>query len=82
MSEIEKKFNVGAISATVWKNSTTAEDGKLQSYHTISIDRRYKDKEENWKSTSSMRLTDLPKVQLVANEAFRYLSLKEDVLSA
>lgn len=82
MSEIEKKYNAGGISATIWKNSTKSEDGKPQSYNTISIDRKYKDKEGNWKSTTSMRITDLPKVQLVASEAFKFLSLKDDAQSA
>ena len=82
MNEIEKKFNAGAISATVWKNSTKAPEGQPQTFNTISIDRRYKDKDGNWKSTSSMRLTDLPKVQLVASEAYKFLALKEDAQSA
>jgi hypothetical protein len=71
----ERKFRAGAVSATVWKNDRQRATGETFSYHTISLDRRYKDQTGSWKSASSFRLQDLPKVTLVLNEAFRYLSL-------
>ncbi len=73
----EKVFRAGGISATVWKN-TSKVNGKDVEYRTINIDRSYKDKEEKWKTTSSMRINDLPKVELVARKAYEYLTLKED----
>lgn len=76
-NEIEKKFSTGVISATVWKNKGTDKEGKETEFRTISIDRRYQDKNEEWKSTSSMRINDLPKIVLVANKAYEYLVLKE-----
>ncbi|MBW2998460.1 hypothetical protein KY321_02880 [Candidatus Woesearchaeota archaeon] len=78
MNTIEKKFSTGAISAVVWNNEGKDSEGKPTEFKTISIDRRYQDKDGNWKSTSSLRVNDLPKVVLVANKAFEYLSLKED----
>lgn len=74
----EKKFTTGAISATVWKNEGKSDDGTEREFSTVSLERRYKDKEGNWQSTSSLRVTDLPKVALVANKAFEYLVMKED----
>jgi hypothetical protein len=71
----EKRFRAGAVSATVWKNDRQRATGEAFSYHTVSLDRRYKDQTGNWKSASSLRLQDLPKAALVLNEAFRYLSL-------
>lgn len=71
----EKRFRAGAVSATVWKNDRQRATGEAFSYHTISLDRRYKDQAGNWKSASSLRLQDLPKAALVINEAYRYLSL-------
>jgi hypothetical protein len=73
----EKKFRAGAISATVWKNTTRSKDGKSVEYKTISIQRSYTDKSGAWQSTSSMRLNDLPKAALVINKAYEYLALKE-----
>ena len=77
MNQIEKKFSTGGISATVWRNESKIED-KEGEYWTISVDRRYKDKEGNWKSTNSLRVNDLPKMALVASKAYEYLVLKDD----
>ncbi|MFH1053378.1 MAG: hypothetical protein V1740_03085 [Candidatus Woesearchaeota archaeon] len=73
----EKKFKAGAISATIWtndgQNKTTGENVK---YKTISLDRNYLDKAGKWQSTNSMRINDLPKVELVIKKAYEYLVLK------
>jgi hypothetical protein len=71
----EKKFSTGAISATVWKNTAVGKDGKTFESHTISLQRRYKDKTGQWQTTNSLRLNDLPKIELVVKEAYRYLVL-------
>jgi hypothetical protein len=71
----EKKFKAGAVTATVWKNDRQRATGETFSYHTISLDRRYKDKAGNWKTASSLQLQDLPKAALVLQEAYRYLVL-------
>ena len=78
MNKIEKKFSAGAISATIWNNEGKDSEGKPTEFKTISIDRRYQDKEGNWNSTSSMRVNDLPKVAMISQKAFEYLSLKVD----
>ena len=73
----EKKFSTGAITATIWKNNgTSKQNGESVEFRTIQLDRRYKDKEGNWKSTSSLRLNDLPKASLVLDKAYEYLVLK------
>ena len=71
----EKKFRAGGIAATIWKNDRQRATGETFSYHTVSLERRYKDQAGNWKSASSMRLQDLPKAALVLQEAYRYLVL-------
>ncbi len=74
----EKKFSTGVISATVWKNNgTSKKDGSPVEFRTISLQRRYTDKEGTWKSTNSLRLNDLPKASLVLNKAYEYLVMKE-----
>lgn len=74
----EKKFSTGAISATVWKNNgTSKKDGSAVEFRTISLQRRYTDKEGSWKSTSSLRLNDLPKAALVLNKAYEFLVFRE-----
>lgn len=78
----EKKFTTGAISASVWKNDGTTKEGQKTSFNTISLQRRYTDKEGTWKSTNTLRINDLPKAALVLTKAYEYLVLKDgDTLS-
>ena len=72
MNKPEKKYKAGAISATVWKNEGQ-KNGKTFAFHTISIARNYKDKDGEWKNSSSLRPADLPKAALVLNKAYEYL---------
>ena len=72
----EKKFRSGAIAATIWANEGT-KDGKKFSYKTVSFERSYKDKEE-WKTTNSLRMMDIPRAVLVLNKAYEYLALNTD----
>lgn len=73
----EKKFRAGSIAATVWSNETV-KDGKKISYRTISFERSYKDKDDTWKQTNSLRTTDIPKAMLVLSKAYEYLALNSD----
>lgn len=72
----EKKFRAGAISATVWENTGQRKDGTTASFNTISFERGYKDKNGEWKSTSSLRIADIPKAVVVLNKAYEYLIMK------
>lgn len=68
----EKKFRAGAVSATIWKN--TSEKGEFSS---VQLDRAYKDKDNSWKHTSSFSASDVPKAIVVLNKAYEYLVVKE-----
>lgn len=83
----EKKFVAGAVSATVWKNSSNmgaASSGMPENanYYTISLQRAYKDKSGNWKTSASLRANDLPKASLVLNKAYEYMVFKDSADSA
>ena len=65
------------ISATVWKNQGKTKSGEETSYNTISLQRRYRDKNDEWQSTNSFRINDLPKAMLVLSKAYEYLVLRE-----
>jgi hypothetical protein len=69
-----KKFASGQIQATVWKNQQNF-NGATKDYFTVTIERRYLQNEE-WKSTNSLNANDIPKVQLVLAEAYRFIALK------
>lgn len=69
----EKKFRAGTISATVWKNQS--KEGN--EFSSVSFEKGYKDKNDEWKATSHLNVNDLPKALVVIGKAFEYLSLKE-----
>jgi hypothetical protein len=71
-----QKFSAGAVTATVWENNGTSKEGQPVNYKTISFDRRYKDRAGEWKSTSSLRVTDIPKAVVVLNKAFEFSVLR------
>jgi hypothetical protein len=65
-----KKIRFGAVVATIWENSTKEGDA---TFNSISLDRLYKDAEDAWKSTSSMRTNDLPKATLAMQKAYEWI---------
>ena len=80
----EKKFRAGAIAATVWKNvGVSKKTGEPTEFRTISLQRGYKDKNDEWQNTTSMRVNDLPRAALVMQQAYEYLvtAQQEDPLA-
>ncbi|MEM0359904.1 MAG: hypothetical protein QXK06_01025 [Candidatus Diapherotrites archaeon] len=74
MAKPIKKFSAGAIQVSVWENE--GREGKQ--FYSVSLDKRYKDKNEQWKSTGSLKAKDLPNAVLALNKAYEYLTLKDD----
>ncbi len=73
----EKRFSTGAISATVWKNNgTSKKTGEPVEFRTVTLQRRYTDKEGKWQTSSNLRINDLPRASLVLQKAYEYLVLK------
>ena len=75
MRKPEKKFSCGSISASIWANSKVVTGEKVKIY-SVTINKAFKEGEE-WKYTNSFNIEDLPKVVLVATEAYKYMRLKE-----
>ncbi len=75
MNKPEKKFSCGSISASIWANTKVVSGEKVKIY-SVTINKAYKEGEE-WKYTNSFNIEDLPKVALVANEAYKYMRLRE-----
>jgi hypothetical protein len=73
----ETKFRSGAITATVWSNEAVR-DGKKVEYKTVAFERSYKDKNDQWQTTNSLRTADIPKAILVLNKAYEHLALNAD----
>lgn len=75
----ERKFRAGAVTATVWENSSVNKEGQEVSYRTISFERAYKDKNDDWQTTNSLRVNDLPRAILVLTKAYESLNLTDGV---
>jgi len=73
MSKPEKRLRCGPITASIWAENKIVQ-GEMVKFFSINIDKAYKDG-DTWKHTASFAVEDLPKVALVANEAYRYLRL-------
>lgn len=73
----EKKFRAGAITATVWQNEGKTKEGKETKYMTVSFERSYRDNNEEWQTTNSLRMNDLPKAALVLTKAYEFIALND-----
>jgi hypothetical protein len=51
--------------------------GEKVKINSVTINKAFKEGEE-WKYTNSFNIEDLPKVALVANEAYKYVRLREN----
>ena len=78
MVDPEKIFKVGACRATVFRNEIM-KNGKKLYLPKVVFQVRYKDKDGNWKGTSSMSINDLPKAILAMQKAYEYLTDKSAV---
>ncbi len=73
----EKKFRAGGITATIWKNKGKTKEGNETEFKTVSFERSYMDKEGEWQTTSTLRVGDLPRAEVVLKKAYEHLVLKE-----
>lgn len=72
-----KKFQAGGVNAALWLNETKLASGKQMASLSVTLDRRYKDNDGNWKSSPSFRLNDVPKAMLVLQKAYEYMATKK-----
>jgi len=76
----ERVFRIGAISASVFVNEVEGE-GSKRTVHNVNLQRRYKDGDE-WKSSSSFSLSDLPAAITVLNLALDHVASQEAVIES
>lgn len=70
-SSPEHTVKVGGIQLSLWAN-----DSGKGVYHSVTIDKSYKDG-DSWKKSKSFNPTDLMKVQLGVTEILKYLYVKD-----
>ena len=69
----EKNFKVGAVRAAVWPTTIVLKDGTSFDKKKVVVDRRYKDRNGEWKSTNSLDANDVPKAILALQKAYEYI---------
>lgn len=71
----EQKFQAGGISASVWKNENIV-NGEPRTMHSVTLQKRYKDKSGEWKTSTSFNDRDLPNAVVVLTKAYEHLKLR------
>ena len=72
-----KSFRAGGVRASIFANVQKLEQGRSLTTHRVVLDRRYKDKDGNWKSTNGYSENELQKARLVLQLAYQFLAMKE-----
>ena len=73
----EKVFRVGAVRASIFQN-TMSRNGQEFPLPKIVIEVRYRDKDGQWKGTNSLSLNEVPKAILALQQAFEFLTVRQD----
>lgn len=71
-----KDFRAGNVQASVWRNEVE-KNGQTVVRHSVRIQKQFRKEGGDYENTEYYFPDDLPKLALVAQEAFRFLSLKE-----
>ena len=69
----EQVFKVGAVRASVFKNTITHQ-GKEITLAKVVLEVRYRDKSGQWRGTHSLSLNELPKAILALQKAYDFLT--------
>ena len=77
MPKPEKRFQCGAVEASIFENETH-QNGKPLKIKKVAFQKRYKSSDGSWKSTTSLDVNDLPKAILALRKAYEYLVLSPE----
>ena len=69
-----KKFVAGTIQVAIWRNTLPVGVGNDGVLMTVALERRYKDRENHWQSSGSLRVNDVPKAVLLLTKAYEFLT--------
>ena len=66
------KFQAGQVSAAIWENDISV-NGRQVTVLKATIQRRYKDKDGDWKSSGSYSRNDLPLLAFCIFKSYEYM---------
>ena len=73
MAKPVAKFKAGQISAALWENEITAKNGGKATMLKATVQRRYKDKNGDWKSSGSFSRNEIPLAIYCLMQAFKVM---------
>ena len=77
----ERVFRIGPVTASVFLNEIETEGGK-RSVRSVSLQRRYRDsKDDEWKSSNSFALGELPQAMAALDLAMKHVASKEAAIA-
>ena len=71
-----KDFRAGNIQASVWRNEVD-KNGQTVVRHSVRIQKQFRNDDGDYQETNYFFRDDLPKLILVAQKAFEFISLNE-----
>ncbi|MCP4608771.1 MAG: hypothetical protein GY845_08660 [Planctomycetes bacterium] len=66
------KFQAGQVSAAIWENEISV-NGRQLTVLKATVQRRYKDKDGDWKSSNSMSRNEIPLAIYTLQKCFEYM---------
>ena len=74
-----KKFRAGAITCALWENEMQLPGGGKKALLKATVERRYKDKNDTWKSSNSFGRNEIPLVKWCLDKAFTAMIEEQNV---
>ena len=65
------KIQAGQVSAALWENKVTTKNGNEVDILKATVQRRYKDKDDSWKSSNSFGRNEIPLAIYCLTQAFQ-----------
>ena len=72
------KARLNALQLAVWSNEYKTEEGETRFFHTMTIERNFKDRDGEWQKTSQLRESDLGDAIALLQDAQQFLIRKGD----
>jgi hypothetical protein len=76
MSQPIRKFTAGQVSCALWKNEAVVNGQKVPMLK-ATVERRYKDKDDNWKSSGNFSRNEIPLAIYCLQKAFEAIVEKD-----
>jgi len=67
------KFTAGQVSAAIWENEVTTKAGKQVTMLKATVERRYRDRDGQWKSSSSFARNEIPLAIYCLHKSFEHI---------